>query len=96
MFKEYNYIKYPEDRLYLRVGLLLKSLKDIASKNGNLELYAHLSQISKWVVPDDIDIVIRVEKRILSLDFLNQRVFKDKDKEGMIPLIREYKLNQLV
>ena len=89
-------IEYPKDKLYLRVGNLLTKLKQIATDNGNLELYAHLSQISKWVVPDDIDIVIRVEKRILSLDFLNQRVFKDKDKEGMIPLIRDYKLNQLV
>ena len=89
-------IEYPKDKLYLRVGLLLTSLKEIANKNSNLELYAYLSQISKWVVPGDIDIVIRVEKRILSLDFLNQRVFKDKDKESMIPLIRDYKLNQLL
>lgn len=89
-------IEYPRERLYLRVGILLTKLKQIATDNGNLELYAYLSQISKWVVPDDIDIVIRVEKRILSLDFLNQRVFKDKDREGMIPLIRDYKLNMLV
>lgn len=93
-------IEYPKDKLYLRVGLLLTSLKEIANKNSNLELYAYLSQISKWVVSsrlsDDIDIVISVENRILSLDFLNQRVFKDKDRESMIPLIRDYKLNQLV
>jgi hypothetical protein len=93
-------IEYPKDKLYLRVGLLLTSLKEIATKNSNLELYAYLSQISKWVKPpvsfDDIDLVIRVENRILSLNFLNQSVFKDKDREGMIPLIRDYKLNQLV
>jgi hypothetical protein len=93
-------IEYPKDKLYLRVGNLLTKLKQIASDNGNLELYAYLSQISKWVNPpvsfDDIDLVIRVENRILSLEFLNQRVFKDKDKESMIPLIRDYKLNQLV
>jgi hypothetical protein len=93
-------IEYPKDKLYLRVGNLLTKLKQIASDNGNLELYAYLSQISKWVKPpvsfDDIDLVIRVENRILSLEFLNQRVFKDKDKESMIPLIRDYKLNQLV
>ena len=89
-------IEYPKDKLYLRVGNLLTKLKQIATDNGNLELYAHLSQVSKWVVPDDIDIVISVENRILSLDFLNQIVFKDKDRESMIPLIREYKLNQLV
>lgn len=89
-------IEYPKDKLYLRVGNLLTKLKQIATDNGNLELYAHLSQISKWVVPDDIDIVISVENRILSLDFLNQIVFKDKDRESMIPLIRDYKLNQLL
>jgi hypothetical protein len=93
-------IEYPKDKLYLRVGNLLTKLKQIASDNGNLELYAYLSQISKWVKPpvsfDDIDLVIRVENRILSLNFLNQSVFKDKDREGMIPLIRDYKLNQLV
>ena len=97
---KYDYIKYPEDRLYLRVGNLLTQLKDIAKENSNIELYAYLSQISKWVKPpfsfDDIDLVISVENRILSLDFLNQRVFKDKDKESMIPVIRQYKLNQLV
>ena len=89
-----------KDKLYLRVGNLLTQLKEIVTKNSNLELYAYLSQISKWVKPpvsfDDIDLVIRVENRILSLNFLNQSVFKDKDREGMIPLIRDYKLNQLV
>jgi hypothetical protein len=93
-------IEYPKDKLYLRVGNLLTKLKQISSDNGNLELYAYLSQISKWVKPpvsfDDIDLVIRVENRILSLDFLNQGVFKDKDRESMIPIIRDYKLNQLV
>jgi hypothetical protein len=96
----YDYIKYPEDRLYLRVGNLLTQLKDIAKENSNIELYAYLSQISKWVKRpvsfDDIDLVISVENHILSTNFLNQSVFKDKDKESMIPVIRQYKLNQLV
>lgn len=93
-------IEYPKDKLYLRVGNLLTKLKEIASENSNLELYAYLSQISKWVKPpvsfDDIDLVISVENHILSLNFLTQSVFKDKDKESMIPIIRDYKLNQLV
>lgn len=89
-------IEYPKDKLYLRVGLLLTSLKEIANKNSNLELYAYLSQISKWIKPDDIEMVINAERHILSKNFLNQRDFKDKDKEGMIPIIRDYKLNQLV
>ena len=89
-------IEYPRERLYLRVGVLLTQLKDIASKNGNISLYAYLSQISKWIKPDDIEMVINAEKHILSKNFLNQRDFKDKDKESMIPIIRDYKLNQLV
>lgn len=93
-------IEYPKDKLYLRVGILLTQLKKIAIDNSNLELYAYLSQISKWVKPpltfDDIDVVISTENRILSKNFLNQRVFKDKDKEGMIPIIRDYKLKMIL
>ena len=89
-------IEYPKDKLYLRVGVLLTQLKDIATKNSNLQLYAYLNTISMGVKPDDIEWVIKTEKHILSKNFLNQRDFKDKDKESMIPLIREYKLNQLV
>lgn len=89
-------IEYPRERLYLRVGVLLTQLKDIASKNGNISLYAYLSQISKWIKPDDIEMVINAEKHILSKNFLNQREFRDKDKESMIPIIRAYKLNLLV
>jgi hypothetical protein len=93
-------MEYPKDKLYLRVGNLLTKMKQIAYDNGNFELYAHLSQISKWVVPpilsDDIDIVISVENRILSPNFLNQKCFKEIDKENLRPIIREYKLNMLV
>ena len=89
-------IEYPRERLYLRVGVLLTQLKDIASKNGNISLYAYLSQISKWIKPDDIEMVINAEKHILSKNFLNQRDFKDKDKEGMIPIIRDYKLKMIL
>jgi hypothetical protein len=89
-------IEYPKDRLYLRVGVLLTQLKYIAKENSNIELYAYLSQISKWIKPDDIEMVINAEKHILSPNFLNQKVFKDKDKEYIIPIIRGYKLNMLV
>ena len=94
--ENYNYIKYPEDRLYLRVGNLLTSLKDVANKNGNLQLYAYLITISMGVKPDDIEWVIKTEKHILSKNFTNQREFKDKDKESMIPIIRDYKLNLII
>jgi hypothetical protein len=89
-------IEYPKDRLYLRVGNLLTKLKEIAYDNGNFELYAHLSQISKWIKPDDIEMVINAEKHILSPNFLNQKCFKEIDKENLRPIIREYKLNQLI
>jgi hypothetical protein len=88
--------EYPKDKLYLRVGNLLTKLKEIAYDNGNFELYAHLSQISKWIKPDDIEMVINAEKHILSPNFLNQKCFKEIDKENLRPIIREYKLNMLV
>jgi len=89
-----NY-NYPKDRLYLRVGLLLTSLKEIANKSGNLELYAYLVIMSREVKPDNIEWVIKTEKVILSTNFLTQRVFNDVDRENMIPIIREYKLNAI-
>ena len=89
-------IEYPKDRLYLRVGNLLTKLKEIAYDNGNFELYAHLSQISKWIKPDDIEMVINAEKHILSPNFLEQNCFKEIDKDKMKPIIRDYKLNQLL
>ena len=64
-----NY-NYPKDRLYLRVGLLLTSLKEIANKSGNLELYAYLVIMSREVKPDNIEWVIKTEKVILSTNFL--------------------------
>ena len=89
-------VEYPKERLYLRVGLLLTSLKEVAKENSNISLYAYLITISRSIKPDDIDVVIKTEKHILSPNFLNQRDFKDKDREYMIPIIRNYKLNMLV
>ena len=93
---KYDYIKYPEDRLYLRVGVLLTQLKSYANDKGNLEMYAYLVNVSRLVGPNDIDEVIKTEKHILSPNFLNQRCFKEIDKENLKPIIRDYKLNQLV
>jgi hypothetical protein len=89
-------IEYPNDKLYRRVSNLLIELKDIASKNGSLQIYAYLLFLVNGLKPDDIEWVIKTENHILSPNFLNQRDFKDKDKEYMISIIREYKLNQLV
>ena len=89
-------VEYPKERLYLRVGNLLTSLKDYTIKEGNLELYAYLLTISRSIKQYDIDVVIKTEKHILSKNFLYQRDFNDKDRDYMIPIIRDYKLNQLV
>ena len=86
---------YPIDRLYLRVGNLLTSLKYIAKENSNLELYAYLVIMSREVKPDNIEWVIKTEKVILSPNFLTQRVFNDVDRENMIPIIRDYKLSSI-
>jgi hypothetical protein len=70
-------------------------LKSYADNKGNLEMYAYLANVSRLVTPNDIDGVIKTEKHILSPNFLNQKCFKD-DKENLKPIIRQYKLNQLV
>lgn len=97
MLKDYNYIKYPEDRLYLRVGNLIRELMYSASKVGNLEAYGYLSTIQRQNKPESIiDDIKKIEKHLTSLEFLNQKCFRDLDRENMKPIIREYKLNQLV
>jgi hypothetical protein len=71
-------------------------LKSYADNKGNLEMYAYLANVSRLVTPNDIDGVIKTEKHILSPNFLNQRCFKEIDKENLKPIIRQYKLNQLI
>jgi hypothetical protein len=81
---------------YLGVSKLLIELKDIASKNSNMQSYSYLMSILMRVDGNCTEWLIKTEKHILSPDFLNQRDFKDIDREYMIPVIREYKLNQLI
>ena len=93
----YDYIKYPEDRLYLRVGNLIRELMYSASKVGNLEAYGYLSTIQTQNKPESIiDDIKKIEKHLTSSEFLNHKCFRDLDRENMKPIIREYKLNQLV
>lgn len=97
MLKDYNYIKYPEDRLYLRVGNLVREIQYYTSKVGNLEAHAYISNIALQIKPDyNSEYVIKTEKHILSPNFLNQKCFRENDKENIKSIIREYKLNQLV
>jgi len=93
----YDYIKSPEDRLYLRVGELIRQLMYSASKVGNLEAYGYLSTIQTQNKPESpVEDIRKIEKHLTSPEFLNQKCFRDKDRDNMISIIREYKLNQLV
>jgi predicted DNA-binding protein (UPF0278 family) len=93
MMKEY--IKYPEDKLYLRVSNLLHILREYTIKVSNLEAYAYLTTIKERFGRGEAFIKI-TEAHILSPNFLNQNCFKETDKENLKSIIREYKLNQLV
>lgn len=96
MLSDYNYIKYPEDRLYLRVGNLLRELKYFASKVGNLEAYGYLRTVELGVRPESpIEDVKKSERLLTSPNFLNQKYFRDLDRENMKPIIREYKLRMI-
>lgn len=78
----YDYIKYPEDRLYLRIGNLVREIKYYTSKVGNLEAHAYISNIALQIKPDsNSEYVIKTEKHILSSNFLNQKCFRENDKE---------------
>jgi len=101
---KYDYIKYPEDRLYLispawapRVGNLVREIQYYTSKFGNLEAYVYISTIALQIKPDSKpEDIIKTEKFITSPGFLNNRCFREDDINYIKPLIREYKLNQLV
>ena len=96
MMREFD-ITYPEDKLYLRVSNLLHILREYTIKVSNLEAYAYLTKIKERIKTNgDIEQIKKSEKHLTSPNFLNQRCFKDSDKENLIPIIREYKLNQLV
>lgn len=90
-------MKYPEDRLYLRVGNLVREIKYYTSKVGNLEAHAYISNIALQIKPDsNSEYVIKTEKHILSPDFLTHKCFRESNKENIKSIIRDYKLNQLV
>lgn len=91
-------MEYPKDRLYLRVILLLRELKDCTSRNGkmyNFDAYFYLRTISNQMSPEFED-CIKTEKHILSPNFLNQKCFRDSDRQEMLVIIRNYKLNKLI
>lgn len=97
MIKDYKYIKYPEDRLYLRVGNLLRELMYFASKVGNLEAYSYLTNIQRQNKPESqIEDVKKIERHLTSPEFLNQKCFRDLDRENMKPIIREYKIRMIL
>jgi hypothetical protein len=93
---KYSYIKSPEDRIYLRLGNLIRDLMEHTSKVGNLEAYAYLRTIQLQFKPEDTEEVIRTQRHITSPNFLNQRCFKEADRNQLGSIIREYKLEILV
>lgn len=85
----YDYIKYPEDRIYLRLGLLINDI--LSNLNGDIEAYAYVYTIKKSISPDSTDKNIKTEKFILSPGFINQKVFT-KNRDKITPILRNYKL----
>jgi len=81
---------YPEDKIYLRLGLLINDI--MSSLTGNIEAYAYVYTIKKSISPDSTDKNIKTEKFILSPDFINQKVFTEKNRDNIIPILRDYKL----
>ena len=67
-----------------------------ASKVGNLDAYGYLRTISLQLKPDSPVDIIKSEKHLISPNFLNQKCFRDLDRENMKPLIREYKLKSIL
>ncbi len=97
MLKDYNYIKYPEDRIYLRLGNLIREIQYYFSRVGNLEAYGYLRTIAERVKPDSPpDYVIKLEKFIISPEFLKNKCFRENDINYIKPLIREYKLGMIL
>ncbi len=97
MLKDYNYIKYPEDRLYLRVGNLCRTLSEYLVSVRNIDAYEYLRRIKDIVKPDaDIEVIKRTEKHLISNDFINQNCFTDIDRQNILSIIREYKLRMIL
>jgi hypothetical protein len=89
----YDYIKYPEDRIYLRLGLLINDI--ISNLNGDIEAYAYVNTIKRSVSPDSTDKNIKTEKFILSPGFINQKVFTG-NRNNIKNIIRNYKLEMIL
>jgi hypothetical protein len=81
---------YPEDKIYLRLGLLINDI--MSSLTSNIEAYTYVYTIKKSISPDSTDKNIKTEKFILSPDFINQKVFTEKNRDNIIPILRDYKL----
>lgn len=97
MLKDYNYIKYPEDRLYLRVGNLCRTISEYLVDVRNIDAYEYLRRIKDMVKPDaDVEVIKRTEKHLMSNEFINQNCFTDIDRQNILPIIRDYKLRTIL
>lgn len=98
MINQYDYIKSEEDKLYLRVNNLLRELMSSLTSTSRLEAYSYLRDIYFQFFPNstiNYTDYIKAEKFLLSPHFLNNKCFNDLDKEKMMAIIREYKINGL-
>jgi len=97
MIKDFNYIKYPEDRLYLRVGNLCQVMKDNLQAKSFTISWVYLAEIQRRIKSDvDPEEIKRIESHLLSPEFINQKCFSDSDKQNLKSIIREYKLKQIL
>lgn len=96
-------MNYPDDKLYLRVGVLIDTLIGISTrKDGgtligrDFDLYQYLRRIKLEVSPNnDIDRIKRTEDFLLSNTFINSDVISNH-KDTFTEIIRDYKLKLLL
>lgn len=95
-------MNYPEDKIHLRVMLLLNDLMDAVRGETGTATAAIISDAWMYLRTIELsathnsspDIYGEVERQILSANFLS--VFKKADIEKLKPIIREYKLRMII
>lgn len=86
-------MSYPDDKLYLRVGILIDTL---VKKSTDFDLYFYLRRIKAEVSPNhDINRIKRTENFLLSNAFIKSDVIGDH-RDAFIGIIRDYKLKLLL
>ena len=97
-------MNYPNDKLYLRVSVLLRELMEAAQgDNFNISdtwLYLRTIElkINGWILSESTshDSIVKIERELISPDFLSQRTFNKDVISKLKPIIREYKLRMML